>query len=592
MAELTEALRKRLDDTSPRVLVDYLAERLGPAVAEELVGRVVAGETVPLPPDTRSIAEYPLTPHTIKARARPCSGPCSGLLAGLLAGKNASCPVELVRPIYSDVRVPKAARRGRDSFREIWYVPLILYNAYQMPRGRPSRQSVFDSLDRTLVELQTVGGLPRPEEAEEIWEGIWYEETHHSTAIEGNTLILKEVKALLEEGRAVGDKELVEYLEVTGYAEAATWVYRQALGHDFTGEAGAINLTELREIHRLVVEPAWKQAPPADHMEGEGPGSFRKHDINPFASGMTPPPWPDVPPFVTDWLAAANAPRHSGTHLMVRLADLHGSFERIHPFRDGNGRTGRLVLNLMLVRGGYPPAVIYKRDRAKYLRALARADAGDPGALAELLARAVKHGIDRFLLPGLAGPHRMIPLTALADNELSLLALRRAADRGRMRAQRRSDQWYSTKKWVDEYKAARYRRAASDADLEAEAGAAAAPANPQRAIITARAGMESGSSLGVERTFAIRNVGNAVALDLAVWLALDHEGEPAISPSSSVAEVGALMPGDPERRVVVQQAAPFLGGKVPRDGHLVGRWTEPEDDTEYVASISRAVVYV
>ena len=57
MAELTADLRKRLDNTSPRLLVDYLAERLGPAVAEEAVSRAVAGEAVPLPPDTRSLAE-------------------------------------------------------------------------------------------------------------------------------------------------------------------------------------------------------------------------------------------------------------------------------------------------------------------------------------------------------------------------------------------------------------------------------------------------------------------------------------------------------------------------------------------------------
>jgi hypothetical protein len=102
--------------------------------------------------------------------------------------------------------------------------------------------------------------------------------------------------------------------------------------------------------------------------------------------------------------------------------------------------------------------VIYKRDQQKYRRGLERADAGEPGTLAELLVRAVKHGIDRFLLPGLAGPQRMIPLAALADEELSLIALRRAAERGRLRAQRRSDQWYSTKKWVDEYRARRYQR--------------------------------------------------------------------------------------------------------------------------------------
>jgi Fic family protein len=340
-----------------------------------------------------------------------------------------------------------------------------------MPRGRPSRLAVFDRLDRAVEELNNIGGLPHPAEQESIWEGIWYEETHHSTAIEGNTLVLKEVKALLDEGRAIGDKELREYLEVQGYAEAAQWVYQQAHTGGLWTEGELITLGELREIHRQTVEPAWRHFPPADPHLAEGPGSFRRHDIEPFSGGMQPPPWPDIPPQMSDWLQAGVAIKPyteqwsmSGMalvdpigHPLTHLANLHASFERIHPFRDGNGRTGRLALNLMLVRLGYPPAIIYKKDRAKYLRWLERADKGDPCPLAELLARAVTHGIERFLLPQLAGPARLIPLSALADEDLSLIALRRAAERGRLRALRRSDQWYSTRKWVDEYKSSRRR---------------------------------------------------------------------------------------------------------------------------------------
>jgi hypothetical protein len=69
----------------------------------------------------------------------------------------------------------------------------------------------------------------------------------------------------------------------------------------------------------------------------------------------------------------------------------------------------------------------------------------------------VKHSIDRFVLPGLAGPHKMVPLSALATSSLSLLALRRAAERNRLRAVRKGGQWHSTKKWVDEYKTSRRR---------------------------------------------------------------------------------------------------------------------------------------
>ena len=90
------------------------------------------------------------------------------------------------------------------------------------PRGRPSREDVYTRLDTQIAELwQRMGGLPNPLEAADIWKGIWYEEAHHSTALEGNTLVLKQVEVLLAEGRAVGDKQLKEYMEVRGYADAA-----------------------------------------------------------------------------------------------------------------------------------------------------------------------------------------------------------------------------------------------------------------------------------------------------------------------------------------------------------------------------------
>jgi hypothetical protein len=78
-----------------------------------------------------------------------------------------------------------------------------------------------------MRDLARAGGLPTPEESEAIWRDIWYQETHNSTAIEGNTLALRQVKVLLDEGRSLGNKELREYLEVKAYALAAEWVYSQ-----------------------------------------------------------------------------------------------------------------------------------------------------------------------------------------------------------------------------------------------------------------------------------------------------------------------------------------------------------------------------
>jgi hypothetical protein len=143
--------------------------------------------------------------------------------------------------------------------------------------------------------------------------------------------------------------------------------------------------------------------------------------------------------------------------LSDRLAELHAGFERAHPFIDGNGRTGRLLLNLLLVRLGYPPAVIQKRERVAYLKALARSDRGEHAPLGEQIARAVLDSLMRFLLPAMAGTVKLVALDALLDKDLSIAALRQAAERGRLRAVKdESGSWRSSRRWVSEYKKTRY----------------------------------------------------------------------------------------------------------------------------------------
>ncbi len=305
-----------------------------------------------------------------------------------------------------------------------------------------------------------MGGLPSPTEAHGVWRGIWLEEAHHSTAIEGNTLVLRQVEQLLAEGRAVGNKELREYLEVQGYAAAADWVYAHGIEPGHWTDGALISLTELRHMHRLALTPVWGVAPHPSASESEHPGSFRAHDIQPFPGGMRPPSWPEVPVQIADWISEANSlGGRKATIEPEALARLHERFERIHPFLDGNGRAGRLALNLLLVRLGYPPALIHKRDRGRYLAALRRADDGDAGPLGEMLARAVLDSLHKFVVPAVAGPARLVPLPALASSEISANALRVAATRGRLRASKGADgTWRSTRAWVDEYLSSRYRR--------------------------------------------------------------------------------------------------------------------------------------
>ncbi len=304
-----------------------------------------------------------------------------------------------------------------------------------------------------------MGGLPKPAIAADIWRDLWYSEAHHSTAIEGNTLVLKQVERLLAEGRAVGNKELREYLEVRGYANAAEWVYGQASSPaEVAGHTDVLTVTEVRQVHQQAMEPVWEVAPHPDASSNERPGSFRRHEIHQFPGGMTPVSWPLVPSAVSDWIADVNQLRDQKGVFPERLAELHCRFEQIHPFIDGNGRTGRLLMNLILVRLGYPPAIIFKRDRNAYLRALQRGDAGEPGQLAEMIARAILNNLYRFVVPAMAGSAQLVPLSALETAEIKAAALRVAAGRGRLRATRGADgKWRSSRLWVDEYLRSRHR---------------------------------------------------------------------------------------------------------------------------------------
>jgi Fic family protein len=328
------------------------------------------------------------------------------------------------------------------------------------PRGRPSRAVVYERLAAEVSELrQRLGGLPRPTEAAEIWNSIWHHEAHHSTALEGNTLVLREVEQLLAQGRAVGNKQLKEYLEVRGYAEAAKWTYDQGLGGDDPIDTEILTLTEVRHVHRLTMTPVWEVEPHPQAYPTEGPGNWRQHDIHPFPGGMRPPDRTEVPARMRDWVDAICRITADPSPIPEVLAQRHAEFEQIHPFLDGNGRTGRLLLNLVLVRLGYPPAIVQKRERRRYLAALQKADGGDPGPLGEMLARAILDNLVRFVVPAVAGPLRLVPLEALRTQQVSAKALGMAASRGRLRAVRGDDgRWRSTRRWVDEYIAQRWAR--------------------------------------------------------------------------------------------------------------------------------------
>ncbi|MDR1293435.1 MAG: hypothetical protein LBK59_00515, partial [Bifidobacteriaceae bacterium] len=100
-----------------------------------------------------------------------------------------------------------------------------------------------------MDELAAHGGLPPLDQARPLWDDLWRMDVHHSTAIEGNTLVPREVEALLTQGWAVGARELKDYMEVLGYSQAATWVYQQAGADGHWEHDQTVTLTEIRDIH-------------------------------------------------------------------------------------------------------------------------------------------------------------------------------------------------------------------------------------------------------------------------------------------------------------------------------------------------------
>ena len=351
----------------------------------------------------------------------------------------------------------------RDTLACICSVKLFLVKQNKLTRqGRPPRAGVYARAQELMSQVITTHGvLPTPASARAAWEELWIADAHNSTAIEGNTLVLAQVRGLLQAHETSGRRPLKDYLEVLGYAAAARSIIDELNGTTRTEQGPKVSITDVRRLHQLAMGPVWEWEPHPDATPDEAPGSWRRHDILTFPGGMRPPDWTEVPQRMSDWVRAANM-AVSALDLLLpeRLAEVHARFEQIHPFLDGNGRTGRLLLNLLLVRSGYPPIVLRSRQRKAYLRALAQADVGRPGALGELIARGIIDAVEQLVMSISESWNALVPLAALADDRVSADALKMAARRGRLRAlQDETGHWRSTRDDVDAYLASKHRRA-------------------------------------------------------------------------------------------------------------------------------------
>jgi Fic family protein len=322
-----------------------------------------------------------------------------------------------------------------------------------MPKGRPSlRQVLAKMIDEVVVMHKEFGGLPSSLEANEIWKDIWLEETHHSTAIEGNTLTSKEVYNLVEQDMVTGHKEMRHYLEVQGYSRAARWVYEEAFDANKRLDV-KISMQHISQIHKLLMELVWNAYPP---VTGDKPGLIRTGPTPTIrGSSLKLPPSGDVPKLLQDLVDKINSGPIVGKDYMVEwVAKIHAEFEAIHPFRDGNGRTGRLLMNYLLIAYGHPPAIIFKSQRPKYIRSLEKAQGKNPDytMLVELVARSVRDNLNKLMLPKLSKDINLVPLSALAEGTAyKPNYLRRLAQEGKLKAVKEGSLWLSSKKWLQDY---------------------------------------------------------------------------------------------------------------------------------------------
>lgn len=264
--------------------------------------------------------------------------------------------------------------------------------------------------------------------------------TYHSNAIEGNTLNLRETQLILEQGLTIGGHTLHEHLEVSNHGQAYD------LLQQLVEQATIITPAHICALHRLVTQQL---------LDEHQSGHFRRIPVHISGSAHVPAPASQVPALMEFWCSwLTGAGLQYGP--VIRAAIAHHGFVAVHPFRDDNGRVGRLLLNVVLMQHGYPPALMRKEWRISYLQALSAADAGRYTTLVNLVGRSVEQGLDLYLdtcrsSTSINETHDL-PLQELAQrtgHTRDYLAL--LIRKGRLAATKRGSRWYSSEAAVKHY---------------------------------------------------------------------------------------------------------------------------------------------
>lgn len=225
-----------------------------------------------------------------------------------------------------------------------------------------------------------------------------------------------------------------EYLEATNHAQAYEYVTRLAAQRE------TITLTIILTLHSLVMDKILQSR-----------GQFRTVPVSIRGSNMIPPPAYEVKGLMDEWVTWVYG-EGLAYDPVTRAAIAHHGFEAVHGLEDGNGRVGRLLLNLMLMQEGYPPALLLHDWRTRYIHGLMTANTGQYGPLLNLIGQSVEAGLDLYLeactvVPGYQPLRDLVDVSGYPLEYLSWLARQ-----GRLEAVKRGGRWYSTPAAIEYYK--------------------------------------------------------------------------------------------------------------------------------------------
>jgi Fic family protein len=308
---------------------------------------------------------------------------------------------------------------------------------------RTEFQSTFERLYQKKQDLQASRPLPNIA-LNKIRESLSIEWTYNSNSIEGNTLSLRETQMVLQEGITIKGKSLREHFETYNHDKAIDYLF-SIINDDYV-----LRSIDILSLHSLVLRS----------IEEDFAGRIRNGGVRISGANFVPPNANKVSDLVDELIDFINTNPLELNDIEL-AAVFHHKLVWIHPFFDGNGRTVRLAMNLLLMRCGFPPAIILKNDRKKYYDALNQANNGNYQKLMLLMCQALERSLNIYLnaMPNSDTDFQKIsdivnePSSPYGQEYVSLLART-----GKIDAYKEGRNWFTTKEAIDEYIANRKRK--------------------------------------------------------------------------------------------------------------------------------------